>query len=151
MRQPKLWISLLILLVLGLHALPVLSYQGYRQTRWPFLTWAMYARSYPPGPIQVMVRRLIARATSGTEEEVTSYHVGLSQAAFRNAYLVPLSKHDSTAARELLTRLNQERDDKFVRVRLEQVQSTLSDTGIVREELPVIYYQATPGPEVGSP
>jgi len=151
MRQPKHRISLLIVLVLGLHALPVLSYEGYRQTRWPFLTWAMYARSYPPGPIQVMVRRLIARTTSGKEEEVTSRHVGLSQPAFRNAYLVPFSKHDSTAARELLTRLNQERDDKLVSIRLEQVQSTLSDSGVVREELPVIHYQATPGPEAASP
>ena len=151
MRQPKLWISLLILLVLGLHALPVLSYQGYQQTRWPFLTWAMYARSYPPGPIQVVVRRLIARATSGAEREVTYYQVGLSKAAFRNAYLVPLSKHDSVAARELLTRLNQKRDDKLVRIRLEQVRSTLSDTGVAREELPVIDYQAAPGHEVSSP
>ena len=48
--QTRTRISLFILLILGLHAIPVLWYQGERQTRWPFLAWAMYARSFPPGP-----------------------------------------------------------------------------------------------------
>jgi len=28
MRQPRVWSSIVILLVIGLHAVPVLSYQG---------------------------------------------------------------------------------------------------------------------------
>lgn len=151
MRQPKLWISLLILLVLGLHAVPVLSYQGYRQTRWPFLTWAMYARSHPPGPVQVMTRRLIGTAASGAEENITAYALGLPGPAFRNAYFVPLSKHDSSAAAELLTRLNRGRNDALVAIRLEEVRSTLSDTGVVREELPIITYRVESGAEVSIP
>ena len=77
MRDSKLWISALILLVLGLHAIPVISYQGHRQTRWPFLAWAMYARSWPPGPIQTMDRALVGRTAAGTEEEVTAWLAGL--------------------------------------------------------------------------
>jgi hypothetical protein len=149
-RQPKVWISLLILLVIGLHALPVLSYQGHRQTRWPFLAWAMYARSYPPGPVQVVERTIVAATASGEEHAITPYVVGLSKPAFRNAYLVPLAKGDSAAARELLRRLNAGRDVPFAQVTLGGVQSTLSDTGVVRDPLPRYVYRADAGRE-GTP
>lgn len=150
MRGPKVWISMLILLVIGLHALPVLSWQGYRQTRWPILSWAMYAKSYPPGPVYVLTRRIIATAESGREEEITARLLGLPFPAFRNAYVVPMSRHDSTAPRALLDRLNESRSDRVVAVRLEQVRSTLTDTGVVQEELPVIRYGESPAPD-GTP
>ena len=54
--QLKTRISLFILLIIGLHAVPVVFYQGERQTRWPFLAWAMYSQSYPAGPITVAKR-----------------------------------------------------------------------------------------------
>ncbi len=144
MRPSKVLISILILLAIGLHALPVLSYQGLRQTRWPFLGWAMYARSYPPGPVQITTRRLIATTAGGSEEEVTPALVGLSRSAYRNTYLVPLREGDSTAAHELLARLNRARDDRLVGVRLVGQQHTLADTGVVNEPLPVVTYQADP-------
>jgi len=150
MRQSKTWISLLIVLVIGLHALPVLSYQGHRQTRWPILAWAMYARSYPPGPIQVVQRSIVAATATGEEQEITPHVVGLSKPAFRNAYLVPLAKQDSAAARELLHRLNVQRDVPFVRLTLGGVQSTLSDTGVVRDSFPLIVFRAEAGQE-GTP
>ena len=150
MHQPKVWISLLIVLVIGLHALPVLSYQGHRQTRWPFLAWAMYARSYPPGPIQVVQRSIVATTAAGEEQEITPYLVGLSKPAFRNAYLVPLAKEDSAAARELLGRINADRQVPFVRLRLGGIQSTLADTGVVRDSLPVFVYRADASQE-GTP
>lgn len=142
MRQPKLWISLLIVVVIGLHALPVLSYQGYRQTRWPILAWAMYARSYPPGPITVVQRQIVAETAEGERQEITPYLVGLSRSTFRNAYLVPLARHDSAAARELLARLNRERDEPFVTVTLGGSQVTLADTGVVREPFPLLVFPA---------
>jgi hypothetical protein len=148
MRQPKVWISLLILLIVGLHALPVLSYQGHMQTRWPFLTWAMYARSYPPGPIRVVQRSLIGATAAGEEVEVTPQVVGLSKSSFRNAYLVPLARHDSAVARELLERLNATREAPLVSVRVEELWSTLSDSGVVREERPVAFYSTDAGTEV---
>jgi hypothetical protein len=151
MREPKVvWISILILVIIGLHALPVLSWQGHRQTRWPILSWAMYAKSYPPGPIEVLTRRMIATAESGAEEEIKAWLAGLPFPAFRNAYLVPMSRHDSAAPRALLAQLNKGRSDRLVALRLVQVRSTLTDTGVVREELPVINYSEGPSPE-GTP
>ena len=49
--QLKTRISLFIVVIIALHAVPVLSYERGRQTRWPFLSWTMYAKSFPPGPI----------------------------------------------------------------------------------------------------
>jgi hypothetical protein len=129
----KTWISLFILLVLGLHALPVLSYQGVRQTRWPFLVWAMYAKSYPPGPITATMRKIVGTSASGKQEEVTPKLVGLSGPAFRNAYGVPLWKGDSAAARELMDKINRERRDALVELRLESIQYRLGANGIVMD------------------
>jgi hypothetical protein len=142
--QAKTRISLFLLLVIGLHALPVLSYQGNRQTRWPILAWAMYARSYPPGPVEVMMRRLTATSSNGKEEEVTWKLVGLPWPAFRNAYITPLAKGDSTAASELIHRLNRDREAPVVQLRLEAERFTLADTGVVKEALPVLTYRADP-------
>jgi hypothetical protein len=146
MRDPKGWISALILLVLGLHAVPVLSYQGLRQTRWPFLTWAMYAKSRPPGPIQTMKRFVIGTTSSGHQEDVTPGLVGLSKDAFRNGYLNPLYKGDTASAQQLISRLNRGRRDPFVELRTVGEKYTLSGTEVISEELPVFRYRATPSP-----
>ena len=151
MRDSKLWISALILLVLGLHAIPVISYQGHRQTRWPFLAWAMYARSWPPGPIQTMDRALVGRTAAGTEEEVTAWLAGLPRPAFRNAYVNPLFEGDSVLARELMERVNRGRDDPFVEIRTSGQRYTLADDGVVTEDLPVFTYRSSrPGRGEGS-
>jgi hypothetical protein len=142
MRNPKVWISGLILLVLGLHALPVISYQGLRQTRWPFLTWAMYAKSFPPGPIETMDRSLIGTTASGADEEVTPWLVGLSRPAFRNAYVNPLFKGDSVVARELLSRINRNRADRFMEIRTVGKRYSVTDSGILTEHLPVFTFRA---------
>jgi hypothetical protein len=147
MRQSQVWVSILIVLVIGLHALPVLSYQGQRQTRWPFLAWAMYARSYPPGPIQVVQRRVIGTTASGEEVEITPRLVGLPRPPFRLAYLLPLQRGDTATARELMQRLNRQREKPFVRIAVTVLSSTLSDTGVVREWSPPIVYWANSGRE----
>ena len=139
---PKTRISLLILLVIGLHALPVLSYQGERQTRWPFLAWAMYARAYPPGPVVVVMPRLIATSVSGKEREITAQEVGLPGPAYNKTYLGPLAKGDSTSAFELIHRLNRTGDDPVVQVRVEGDRVILADTGVVKEALPLVTYRA---------
>jgi hypothetical protein len=142
--QLKTRISLFVLVIIGLHAVPVLFYQGERQTRWPFLAWAMYARSFPPGPITVSKRRLVATLASGKEEEVTGPLIGLPTPAFRETYIAPLWNGDSTPAYELIHRLNRERADPVVRLRLEDLRQTLVDTGVVKDTLPVLTYQARP-------
>ncbi|MBA3318822.1 MAG: hypothetical protein H0T50_12135 [Gemmatimonadales bacterium] len=141
MPQRKTWISLLILVILGLHALPVVSYQAQAQTRWPFLAWAMYAKSYPPGPIQVAQRRVLGTTSSGSELEITPVLAGLTKPAFRNTYLVPLARHDSAAAQRLLNRLNRG-SDSIVTIRLEELTLTLTDSGVVRRDHPIVTYHA---------
>jgi hypothetical protein len=142
--QPKTRLSLLILLVIGLHAVPALFYQGERQTRWPFLSWTMYAKSFPPGPITMATRRLVATSASGKQEEVTPKLLGMPMPAFRNAYVTPLWQGDSSPAYVLIQRLNQGRSDPVVRLSLEGLRLTLVDTGVVKDSLPVLTYQVHP-------
>lgn len=144
MRSTKTWVSLLILLVIGLHAVPVLSYQGYRQTRWPFMAWAMYAASQPPGPIQTTNRRIVGLTTTGQTEQVTPKFIGMSRPGLNKAYVQPLWNGDSSTAGRLFDRLNQGRPDPFVELRVEGEKFTLSDSGVVEEPLPVITYRSAP-------
>jgi hypothetical protein len=137
-------ISLFILLILGLHAIPVLSYQGVRQTRWPFLTWAMYARSYPPGPIDLVMRELIAVAPDGKPREVNYWDVGLSSPAFKNNYLEPFSRGDSAAARWLVERLDRVGPDSVAELRLEIVRHRLVESGVAVDTLPGMVFAVRP-------
>ena len=140
--QPKTRISLFILLILGLHAIPVLWYQGERQTRWPFLAWAMYARSFPPGPIDMTTRRLVATLASGKEEQLTAGLVGLPAPAFQKTYVAAAWKGDSAPAYELIRRLNRVATDPIVQLRFEGETQTLVDSGVVTTPLPVITFRA---------
>jgi hypothetical protein len=136
----KTGVSVFIILVLALHALPVLSYQGVRQTRWPFLAWAMYAKSYPPGPIVVTIRRIFGVSTDGRRREVTPYLVGLSGPAFRNTYLLPLENGDSAVARRLANTVNREGRDIMAQLRLETTQYRLVDSGVVVDTAPPVTF-----------
>jgi hypothetical protein len=144
MHPRKLAISIVILLIIGLHAVPVLSYQGHRQTRWPILAWAMYARALPPGPIQTTVRYIVGVSQQGTQERVTPPLVGLSKTALRKLYLQPMWLGDSSAARQLLQRLNRDRNDPLVELRVEGEKYTLRDGVVLQEKLPVVAYRMDP-------
>jgi hypothetical protein len=144
MREPKIWISIFILLVIGLHALPVLSYEGGRQTRWPILAWAMYARAMPPGPIEMRKRRIFAFSSGGTKELVTPDLAGVNQGALTTQYLRPMWAGDSAVAQQLLRRLNREREDPFVGLWIEGEKYTLVGDSIVTEAFPVITYGVNP-------
>jgi hypothetical protein len=50
MRNPKSWVSLWIILVVGLHTLPVLRNEGQPQTIWPWGKWAMDKDPARAGP-----------------------------------------------------------------------------------------------------
>lgn len=143
MRQPKLLISIFILLMIGLHALPVILRQGERQTLWPFLTWAMYKDSRPAGPVQAEERRLFGVTAKGAREEVDWPITGLSRPALRRDVIQPMLAGDSSAARNLLDRVNARRRDPFVEIRLEVNRFTISDTGLIKERLPVLAYRVS--------
>lgn len=145
MHPRKLAISIVILLIIGLHAVPVLSYQGNRQDRWPILAWAMYARALPPGPIETTLRQIVGVTRQGRQEQLDGRALGLSQTAIRRLYLQPMWLGDSSAARQLLQRVNRGRHDPLVEVRVEGQKYTLS-SGVVREEkLPVVAYRMASG------
>ena len=136
MREPKTWISIAILTVIALHALPVVSYQGSHQTRWPILAWAMYAKSYPPGPVQTDSRHLVAVTAGGQRIEVGSTLVGLPRPVMGKVFVRPLLQGDSATARELFRRLNRTRTDPVIEIRAEQEHFVVSDTGLVTEVAP---------------
>jgi hypothetical protein len=145
MTSKKAWISALIVLIIGLHAVPVLSYQGHRQTRWPFLAWAMYAASFPPGPITTSRRRIVGVTAAGDTETLSPASIGVSGPALVKSYLQPLSSGDTATAQRLLERLNRTRTDSFVAVRLEGERFTLADTGVVRQAFSPRTYRAAEG------
>jgi hypothetical protein len=151
MRSPKVLISLLIIVIIGLHAVPVLSYQGNLQTRWPFLAWAMYAAAQPPGPIETVNRRIIGVTTTGASEIITPESVGLGQPAFLKSYIRSFSLGDAAAAHRLAALANQRRSDPFVELRLEGEKFTLVDTGVVETKLPVKAYPVGDAAPVPAP
>lgn len=144
MSNSKLWISILIVLAIGLHAVPVLSYRGLHQNRWPFLAWAMYAASRPPGPIQTMNRRIIATTSKGERQEVTPWLAGVRRPVLRNNYTQPMWVGDSAAATQLFRKLNRGRSDPFVELQVEGERFTVTDTGIAKEDLRGIRYRIEP-------
>lgn len=143
-RQPKTWISLAIITVIALHALPVLSYQGYRQTRWPILAWAMYAKSYPAGPVQTDRRRLVGVTAGGRRIPITSTLAGVPLPAMGKAFVRPLLQGDSATAQALFRRLNRTRTDPVTEIQVEVEIFAVTDTGLVTRTLPPVTYHAAP-------
>lgn len=77
---------------------------------------------------------------------MTPYLLGSSPYALQTLYERPLFKGDSSAAPALFARLNLDRKDPVVEVRLESETYTVTDTGIVKRENPVLRYRASPSP-----
>jgi len=145
MRQSKVWISIFIILLIALHSVPVLS-ASLRKRMWPILDWAMYKDSRGPGPIDAKKKRVIGVTANGSKEEVTPYLLGSSSFAMQNLYVVPMFRKDSAAAQRLLQRLNLRREDPFVELHVESETYTVTDSGIVKQENPVLIYRASPSP-----
>ena len=91
MPRRKTLISIVILLVIGLHAVPVL-YRSERGTLWPFMQWTMYKNSRKPGPIDIHQRRILAITATGRSDTVTPRLLGLSITVLKQRYLAPIRK-----------------------------------------------------------
>lgn len=137
----KTVISAVIVLVIGLHAVPVL-YRSERGTLWPFMQWAMYKNSRPPGPIDVHRRRMLALTSQGQWDTVTPRVLGLSITVLKQRYLGPIGSGDLSTAPELIERLNRDRTDPVVELRVEGETYTVTDTGIAKTVDPVVTYRA---------
>ncbi len=144
MFQSKALLSILILLAIGLHAVPMV-HAGERKRLWPFLVWAMYKNSRPAGPVETNVRQLIGMTSDGQRVEVDDAAVGLGYPVIERMYIRPMLDGDTAAAQRLAARLNRWREDQpFVEIRLESQRYTVTDTGIVRRGNPVVSYPVDP-------
>jgi hypothetical protein len=141
LSRRKTLISVFILVVIGLHAVPVLLDRGREQITWPFLVWSMYKKARPPGPIKGWKTHVAAITASGDSHRVNPELVGLSGSATAELYLQPWMKGDSSAPRRLLLRLNRDRQTPFVQLRLARETYLVSDTGLVRDDPPVLTYR----------
>jgi hypothetical protein len=129
MPKAKIWISLWIVLVISLHAVPVVLRQGANPTTWPWLPWAMYKDSRPAGPIEAERRRLSGVTRSGRAVTIEEDSVGLSRFVTNRTFVRPWLLGDTSAALRLLAHLNQRRTDPLVELRLSVETYTVTDTG----------------------
>ncbi len=140
MRQYKTLISTVIILLIGLHAVPVL-YRAERGTLWPFMQYAMYNTSSLPGVVRAQVRHAYGVTSRGERTEVTPYLLGLSITVLDFVYLRRMAFGDDSVAQALIERLNRDRKDPFVELRLESESYTVTDTGVVREDNPGVTFR----------
>lgn len=98
-------VSLFILVILGLQAVPVMrEWTGARETLWPFLSWGMFRHASGP-PVQAERLRMFASTGEGSRI-VGAADTGFDRFGFRRYYQVPILAGDSTAVKELAQRLS---------------------------------------------
>jgi hypothetical protein len=143
MQGPKLYISIAILLVIGLHALPVLQeLRGTRQTFWPVMAWGMYRQSHDPKrPIQASLNRIIAFTAAGEALPIGPPEAGLGYFAFSRFYLGPMSTGDASAARGLAERINPHQQEPIIELRVESGTYMVTDTGLVKDNSRLATYR----------
>jgi hypothetical protein len=140
----KLLASVVILLVITLHAVPVI-YSAERSTLWPFMVYAMYKHSRSAGPVEVNQRRMLAVTASGVRDTVTDRLLGVSITVLDQQYHRPLMTGDTSVVPAIFERLNRGRSDPYVELDLVSETYTVTDTGLERRDNPVVTYRA---PEV---
>jgi hypothetical protein len=140
----KLLASLVIVLVIALHAVPVI-HSAERGTLWPFMVYAMYKHSRPAGPVEVNQRCLLAVTASGQRDTVTDRLLGVSVTVLDQRYHRRLMTGDTSVVPAIFERLNRGRTDPYVELDLVSETYTVTDTGLERRENPVVTYRA---PEV---
>jgi hypothetical protein len=144
MLQSKALLSALILLAIGLHAVPML-HAGERKRLWPFLVWAMYKNSRPAGPVETNVRHLVGMTSDGQRVAVDDAAVGLGYPAIERMYIRPMLDGDSAAAQRLAARLNRWRAEQpLVEIRIESEKYTVTEAGITRRANPAVSYRVDP-------
>jgi hypothetical protein len=143
MRPYKVRVSIAILLIILLHALPIVS-RSLRKRVWPFLDWAMYKDAVAAGPVKADIRQLVGVTRTGARLDVEDDTVGVSSFVMDRLYIKPMMQGDSSAARQLVGLLNRSRRDSIVEVRLETETYTVTDRGIVKSQSPAIAYRVNP-------
>jgi hypothetical protein len=140
--QHKVLLSLFILLVIGLHGLPLVFRKGPSQMSWPFLLWTMYKDSRPSGPIEARETRLMGVTSAGNPQVLTIDILGLPKPTIQKLYIKRMRAGDSSAAQQLFRRINAHSPEPFVEIRIESIMYRLTDSGVVVGENPVLTFRA---------
>jgi hypothetical protein len=145
MLNGKIWTSLWIVLVISLHAVPVVLRERPNPTTWPWLPWAMYKDSRPAGPIVAERRRLSGVTASGRTVTVEEDSAGLSRFVVNRTYVRPWLLGDTAAAPRLFAHLNQRRSDPFVKLQLSVETYTVTDSRMVVQHRTLDYPRPVAG------
>jgi hypothetical protein len=143
MKGPKLYISIAILILCGLHALPVLQeLRGTRQTFWPVMAWGMYRHAHDPTrPIQASLNRIVAITAEGEPLHIGPPEVGLQYFAFHRFYLGPMSTGNPAAARALADRISRHPQERIIELRVESATYMVTETGLVKDSNRIATYR----------
>ncbi len=146
MPRYRIVISLVIVVVLGLHGLANLakalmpsSPLGDRS--WPFLAYGMYRQSYDPGPIRTTKHNVIGITASGEHLHLGPANLGMYPYALRRRYLDQLRRGSTTTTRFLADRINIDRQDDLVTAfRVESETYIISGTGVTLQAKESVNY-----------
>ncbi len=156
-------ISLFILIVIGLHALPLVQeLTGRRQTLWPIMAWGMYRKAHPSHE-KIMVKKLhiTAKTANGDVLDVASIHhppffnllkknyhkdgnrILLGHYGYKRLFVKPMLKGDKQAARKLAALLNQDRQDPVTHIQIQSDLYEMGASGIKKVDSPVMTYDVS--------
>ena len=122
-------VSLFILVILGLQAVPVMrEWTGARETLWPFLSWGMFRHSSGP-PVKAEGLRIFASTREGSRLVVAA-DTGFDRFGFRRYYQQPILAGDSSAVQELARRLSRRWGAPVQAIVLEKNALTVSREGL---------------------
>jgi hypothetical protein len=154
-------ISLFIVMVIGLHVLPLLQeLSGKRQTLWPIMVWGMYRYAHPSDK-KINARKIYisARTESGDILEIApirhpivfnflrrnykkhSHRVPLAHYGYKRLFVEPMWQGNKHAAIKLANLLNQDRQDRITHIHIQTHFYNMGDAGIEKVGVPVITYK----------
>jgi predicted DCC family thiol-disulfide oxidoreductase YuxK len=141
----QIFISLLILCVIGLHgwanvAKTLMPSSLIGDRSWPFLAYGMYRQSHDPRTIRTTKHEVIGITVSGEQLHLGPKELGMYPYALRRRYLDQLRGGSATTARFLADRINMDREDPVTAFRVESETYIISDTGVAMEAKEAVNY-----------
>jgi hypothetical protein len=135
-------ISILVLLIIGLHSLPALQeLSGKRQTFWPIMAWGMFRKSYDSDrPIKTSIKRILAITAQDEVLQISAWDAGLGHYGFQRLYVNPMAAGNALAARHLAAQINRGRDDSIVKLILQIETYILHKAGLGKEDVSIVTY-----------
>jgi hypothetical protein len=131
MRPHHIVLSLVIVLLIGLQASTFVT--GTKI--WPFMAYCMYSHCYEPHDIEAGQSTVFAVTAAGNEFEVDERRVGLAFHAWKERFYQPMTRDEPDAPRRLADKLGGDEADPIVAFRVKRRVLTITDDGIVEENV----------------